>query len=190
MSKFILITATLLILSIINPKTSFAAGNINLFWGDKELKTSDWAPVEDQGELGLQLDFKSADWPVSIAIDSLTSYTEETIAFFDIEGETTEFNIGIKKLFNANPPITPFIGGGISFIDASLKVTDTLFGGSATVSGSGTGYWVTAGAFATIGDSFNVGLELKISTATVDILGLDAEGGGSHFGLLFGYHWD
>ena len=107
-------------------------GNINMFLGQKNLDKDDWEPVEEQGEFGIEVDFREKDWPVNIAIDVLASSDDQSIIdpFFgqvDLEGKTTEFNIGIRKIWDESS-VRPFIGGGLSYIRAEAKVTIPGFG--------------------------------------------------------------
>ena len=53
-------------------------GNVNFFLGAKILDDDEWAPLEDQGEIGVEVTFGGNDWPIHIAIDVFGSGTEET----------------------------------------------------------------------------------------------------------------
>ena len=65
------------------------------------------------------------------------------------------------------------------------------------LSGSGDGYWLAAGVFMPL-RQFNVGCQLRFSSAKAEMKGYDLSGpvsqtdvniGGTHFGVLLGYHW-
>ena len=167
-------------------------GNIDMFLGQKNLDKDDWEPVEEQGEFGIEVDFREKDWPVNIAIDVLASSDDQSIIdpFFgqvDLEGKTTEFNIGIRKIWDESS-VRPFIGGGLSYIRAEAKVTIPGIG-SNSESDTGVGIWLGGGVYFTLGEHFNLGVELKYSDANVTIADVDVAAGGTHFGLLAGYHW-
>lgn len=172
-------------------------GNMNLFLGQKNLDKDDWEPVEEQGEFGIELDFRKKDWPVSIAIDILSSSADDSVTVFDplfgfvtvdVEGKTSEFNVGVRKIWEEHPTVRPFIGGGLSFIRAEMEVTIPGFG-SASDSDTGVGIWLGGGIYLTMAEHFNLGVELKYSDANVTIADVDGTAGGTHFGLLAGYHW-
>ena len=44
-------------------------GNINVFLGAKALEEDNWDPVEEHKEIGIMVDFKNENWPISIVID-------------------------------------------------------------------------------------------------------------------------
>ncbi len=169
-------------------------GNINAFLGRKTLDTDDWKPAEEQGEFGVEFDFRPKSWPINIAIDLLGASGEGTV--FDpvlgnvkLKSKTSEFNIGVRKIWElAASPVRPFIGGGLSFMHAEGEV-EIPGVGAASESGNGTGIWLGGGVYFTLAEHFNLGFELKYSDASVTIAGVDVNAGGTHIGLLAGYHW-
>jgi opacity protein-like surface antigen len=162
-------------------------GNINAFLGTKQLDKDDWEPLEEQSEFGVMVDFKKTNWPVSIAIDFLTSSDETTISGITIEGKTSEFAFGVRKIFATSGNFRPFIGGGLANISAELSGKS----GWASVSDddSAMGFWLCGGIYWTFAESFNLGLQLRYSDAEVTLYNIDGEAGGTHTGLLLGYHW-
>lgn len=178
----------LLMLFFTNAHANGWTGNLNFFLGQKTLDKDDWEPLEEQAEFGILVDFKPQHWPLSIAIDLLGSSDEEPIFGVDVQGRTSELDIGVRKIWEIpGATIKPFIGGGLAFISAELEGRY----GYASISDddSGTGYWVNAGVYWTIGPAFNLGLEWRYSQAEVTLYGIEAEAGGSHGGLILGYHW-
>jgi opacity protein-like surface antigen len=183
------------LLSVV-PATSYAqswTGNVNVFLGAKNLDSDDWAPADDHGEVGLLVDFKRDTWPVSVAIDLLNSSGDDT-AFdpftgvaFDFEAETTELNVGVRKIWDQSAYIRPYVGGGLAVIKAEAKAS--AFGAAFSEDDSSPGFWLNGGVYWTLAKAFNLGLDLRYSKAEVTIAGVDADAGGTHFGLLLGYHW-
>jgi opacity protein-like surface antigen len=170
----------------------FWTGNINFFLGSKKLKSSDWAPVEDHGQLGILVDFKQDTWPVSIAIDLLFSFEDEVVfdpffGAFKLEAETTELNVGVRKIWDQFSIMRPYVGGGLAYINAEL--TASTFGVIASQDDSSLGYWLNGGIYWTLARSFNVGFDVRYSRAKVTLFGTEVEAGGGHVGLLVGYHW-
>lgn len=183
----------LILIFVVSPFAQSAmgawTGNVNFLLGSKSLEESDWAPVEEQGEFGVMLDFKEQSWPVSIAIDMLGSGDEETISGFKFEGTTSEFDLGARKIFEIeNSNIRPFIGGGLALISAEAKLSYSGIPiGSA--SDSGAGLWLNGGVYWSINDQFNLGVQLRTSTAEVTFNGYDIQAGGGHAGVMLGFHW-
>jgi opacity protein-like surface antigen len=186
----LVLVLTLLSASVVSAQNEWT-GNVNAFLGRKTLDKSDWEPVEKQGEFGLEVDFRQKDWPISIAIDILGASGKGDVvdpSFGTIDtfkSRTSEFNIGVRKIWEVPAPVRPFIGGGLSLMRAEAEVSIPGVG-SNTESDTGAGIWIGGGVYFTLGDHFNLGLELKYSTADVTIAGVDTNAGGTHFGLLAG----
>jgi hypothetical protein len=51
------------------------------------------------------------------------------------------------------------------------------------------GFWVEGGIYWTLAEHFNIGFDVRWSKAEVTFYGVDGEAGGTHAGLLLGYHW-
>ncbi len=171
-------------------------GNVNGFLGAKILDEDDWAPVDEHVEIGILLDFKQKSWPISIAIDLLFSSDEEDINFAvlnfgtfnaNLEGNTTEFNLGIRKIWDNLSKVRPFIGGGIAFINAEVK--GTALGISVSDDDTGVGVWFDGGVYFTLTEHFNIGVDVRWSKAEVTLFNIDGEAGGWHVGALLGFHW-
>lgn len=181
------ILAVILMMFFINANADEYTGNLNFFLGAKSLDENDWAPVDQQAEFGVLVDFKQQSWPVSMAIDFLGSVDEATEFGINIEGTTSEFDIGVRKIWGAEgSSVRPYIGGGIAFIRAEFKGTSFM-----TVSDddNGTGIWLNGGVYWTLNQSFNLGLDLRYSQADVTLFDVEGEAGGTHAGVILGYHW-
>ncbi|UCD83984.1 MAG: hypothetical protein JSU92_11955 [Deltaproteobacteria bacterium] len=161
-------------------------GNVNVFLGAKALDEDDWYPVEEQGEFGVQIDFRPRSWPVNLVIDLLGAYGEDDSLGVKVESITSEFNIGVRKIWEQFAYTRPFIGGGLSFINGEFSVE--AFDIKVTDDDQGAGLWLGGGVYWTIGH-FNIGLELKASAAEITLFGIDVNAGGGHFGMLIGGHW-
>ncbi len=180
------ILAVILMLFSINASAGAWTGNVNLFLGEKKLDKDDWDPADKQAEAGLLVDFRPAEWPVNIAIDLLASEDKVTILGIKVKATTTEVDLGIRKIWElSGSSIRPYIGGGVAFINAEIEERST----NISVDDSGTGYWLNGGVYWTFSESFNLGLELRYSKADVTFLGSDVKAGGTHAGVILGYHW-
>jgi hypothetical protein len=180
------ILTVILMLSFLNLNASEWTGNANLFFGKKTLEEKNWREADEQAEFGVLVDFKQSHWPVSIAIDILGS--EEVIAF-STEGRTTEFDIGVRKIWDAeNSSIRPYIGGGLAFINAEITSTG-FFSDTVSQDDSGTGIWFGGGIYWTLWQHFNLGIDLRYSQADVTLFDENIDAGGTHAGIILGYHW-
>lgn len=173
-------------------KASGWTGNVNLKAGAKALDEDDWEPLEDQNEIGADVDFRMVDWPVSVTVALYGSAQKKEISGMDVEGKTGELRIGIKKIWEPDPSMRPFVGGGIAFISAENEwVNEYLSPLQLKVSDDdqGTGLWVSGGVFWTIKECFNLGFELGLSSVDVTLFNQEKKAGGAHAALLLGYHW-
>jgi hypothetical protein len=157
-------------------------GNANFILGSKVLDEDDWEPYEDQGEFGIDIDFRKQNWPVSIVVASYGSYEEKTVSGNTVEASTSELRAGARKVWKPMPKMRPYLGGGIALVRAELD-------GQEEDEDSGLGAWCGGGVYWTLGSSFNLGFNLGYSYGEVTLFGDDMDAGGSHAGLLLGYHW-
>lgn len=168
-------------------------GNVNLFLGGKALDEDDWEPVDSQGEIGIEVDFRPRSWPINLVVGLRGAADEADVfdpvfGFVTLESWTSELSFGVKKIWEPQGvPIRPYIGGGLLYATAEITVKDSF--GSASEDDSGVGFWLGGGVFFTLAEHFNIGLDLRVSRAEVEIAGFDVEAGGDHFGLILGYHW-
>ena len=158
-------------------------GNLNVFLGSKSLDEDEWEPTNEQDEFGIEVDFKKQSWPVSIAIDFLSASGEGKLMGIKFESETSEINMGVRKIWDKSSHMRPFIGGGIAFI------TGEFSGLGLSDDDSATGFWIGGGVYWTLAEHFNIGLKVKSSSANVTLFGVEADAGGGHFGVLAGFHW-
>ena len=164
------------------------SGNVNLMIGEKTLD-SDWEFGEDtekQGTFAIDADFSNEAWPVSI--NAAFYVSEEKIvarnAFVQEEYEvvTTELRIGVKKIWQttAISGVQPYVAGGLANISGEFDPGD---------SDSGLGHYISGGAFWTLTNGLNVGIDFAMSSGDVEIQGGEVDAGGAHTNILVGYHW-
>jgi opacity protein-like surface antigen len=183
---------TLVVLLPVASHAQLWTGNVNALLGRKTLEAEDWKPVDKHVELGMLLDFKRDTWPVSVAIDFSWSDDGalEDNPFTgpaDADGETTEVNLGVRKIWDHYARARPYIGGGVALISADIFVR--VLGVRVSDSDDGQGFWAAGGLFWTLGDHFNVGLDVRYSQADITLFEVDADAGGTHVRGFLGYHW-
>ena len=182
---------TLLAIGFSVPTDSLAGdwtGNINAFMGLKTLDSNDWMPeFQEQAEGGILFDIQKREWPVCIVVESMYSMGEDVVNGIDIEVATTELFLGAGKTWSPNSTIRPYVRAGINFASAEEKASSGYITLSANE--SGIGYALSGGVYWTISQHFNLGLGVRYSKATIDFSGIDIEAGGTHSGLILGYHW-
>lgn len=181
----------LLVLMVFAVPTPAAAGDwighANFFLGQKQLKNSDWDPVDNQTEFGAEVAWGKKAWPILIATDVFGSANEKTELGTKLTGSSSEIDLGIRKIW-VSKKIHPYIGGGVGQISAKAEIDDPFFG-SASVDDSAIGFWFGGGVFWRLGHRFNIGFSGRWSQAKVTFTGTDVEAGGLHAGLLLGWGW-
>jgi len=200
MKKVMLMVGVIAAAVIASPQaTASFDGNVNFFLGQKSLDSDDWQPIEDQLEFGAVMSFGADDWPVRIAADVLTSVEEKDVNGFGgnvtLTGVTFEVDGGVRKIWKSgkNKNVLPYLGGGIGVIGGALELDNgftKIDADDATL-----GFWADTGVFFRLGSNFNIGVDVRYSTAKVDFdfgagnIARDINVGGLHYGMLLGFGW-
>jgi opacity protein-like surface antigen len=189
---------------------ALASGDANLIFGRKSLSGTEveGSGVDGQSQLGVTvtLDF---DWPVMLAVDLLSSSKDHNSVLtvqdrleLWTDVETTELDVGVRKFWGDK--LKPYIGGGLAYVKLdALQIESGDFGvpGSEyqdTIiddSDSAIGFWLNAGLLYRLGKNLNIGIDVRHSDADADLRSFNTDGtlkldsGGTHYGVLFGYHW-
>jgi len=166
------------------------SGNVGGYLGTKTLDDKDWPQHDEQDSIGMILDFKQSSWPLSIAVDLFGTGKENTLAGDKNEAYSAEAHIGVRKVFDLDIEdckFKPYVGGGVALTFAE----ETELKGSLkrTADDSDNGYWVGVGTYYQVTDSFNLGLDVRVSETELEIFQQQREGGGTLVSLGAGYHW-
>jgi hypothetical protein len=180
---FIAVICSLLFIPDVAISGNMVTGNINLFIGTRTLE-DEWSPADKQDELGIEADFKERGWPFSMAISFLRGSGEGDLWGQELKSETSELNVGLRKIWDSFPHTRPFIGGGIALIKCEFR------GLGVSDDDNTVGTWIGAGIYWTLAEKLNIGFEGKISFAEATLFdSVNADAGGSHLGCLIGLHW-
>lgn len=171
--------------SLISTPVLALTGNANGFLGQKTLDSDDWGPLDQQLEGGVLFDIRDNHWPISFAADLLVSSDTADTPSGEITGVTLELDVGVRKVFDiSGNALHPYVGGGLALISADIENAAGF-----SDDDSGTGYWVSGGAYWTFTNNINAGLDVRYSNADVDVFNTTIEAGGTHVGVMVGYHW-
>ena len=167
-------------------------GHASYIFGYKKL-SSDWAPADDQFEFGIfDMDIKRKHWPVSIVGQMLLSYSSQISEFVGSRGDfsgTYEFNIGLRKIWDSRPKFHPFIGGGLSLVGGSTTTQVERYDYVQEDNDSGIGYWLGAGFYWVVSESFHTGLNVQYTRADITLFDRELSSGGLHVNILLGTSW-
>ena len=175
------------------PSAARAGGNLNFVYGQRSLDEDFWEPTEDQTVLGAEVDFGGDDWPITIALGYWTSEDDGTLSNVpilgpvDLDAELSEWSVGIHKVWKAGIA-RPFVGGGISFVDADADVSSNF--GDVSDSDDSNGVYVEGGVFWRLGTALNLGLHARLLEGT-DLTLFDIDGDADYWqiGGLIGFGW-
>lgn len=166
-------------------------GDVNLFFGKKYLDDDDWGDLDEQNEFGITFDLAKGRWPIHIAVDVLGSKESMTVTDLELEGKTSELCLGVRKIFtiDGSAIFRPYLGGGLAFVHSEMEAVQIPYYSKRSEEDDAVGLWLNAGAYFTLSRHFNIGLDLRYTKAETTLFGNDVEAGGTHAGLLLGYHW-
>ena len=173
------------------PRNPTPASKMNFYLGVRTLDEDDWEPVEDQGALGIEFVHEPPDSAVGFELGLFISGDEEEgvlipgPVFVDVEGETGEVSVGVRKTFEVDEgPVRPYIGGGVSAIRAEFD------GDVLSDDDTSGGLYVHAGVDFEIGPAFLLGFDLRYLGATdIDLFGVDGSANYFQFAMFFGFRF-
>ncbi len=185
---------TILTLCLLIPSAAYAEAqiNVNLITGMKVM-VNDMDTAGLHETKGLTFDIKREDWPVSINVDYQMTEGDDLFELItQVEAETQELNIGMKKIFRDREGTIfhPFLGAGLSMITADVETSNSIFHTASSESGTGYGHYLEAGMYWTIAQTINLGYYYKYTSADVELGDRTVDAGGAHFGYMLGYHHD
>lgn len=188
---FTLNKSVILILLFLTTSTTNAddiSGHIGGFVGLKIMDSGDWPELNTHFAMGILFDIKKDSWPVSIALDIFDTGDEYKHDGVKDLGHTTEYQLGVRKIFtNQYPKIQPYVGGGVSFLSAEQEYQDT-----STImkqDDRGVGGWFGVGMYYEINPKFVLGLDARYSYGKVTLFDKELDAGGLYTSLTAAYQF-
>jgi outer membrane protein W len=138
--------------------------------------------------MGVIFDIKKDSWPISIVLDITDTGGKHKHNGLEDLGHTTEFHLGIRKIFSKqHSTIQPYVGGGVSFmyVEQELETITT----TTTQDDRGVGSWVGTGVYYEINPRFVLGIDVRYSYGEVTLFNKDRNAGGIHTGVTVGYQF-
>jgi hypothetical protein len=167
----------------------YQALNLNVLGGLRILDDADWAPVDEQRQVGLELDYTAEGWLWGLGLVGTLwrSSDEESSAGVKVESTTWEFQAGLRKIWYPRRLPRLYLNGGGSY--ARVEADVTRGGTTGTEKDSGFGGWAGGGFYWTFWDWLNLGVDARYSLVNVDLGGKSANAGGLQVSALVGWHW-
>jgi len=100
---------------------------------------------------------------------------------------TAEAHLGLRKYFDVQSRLKPYIGGGVNLAYATQENDN----GSGRTSDEGTdiGLWLNGGVDFLVTDHITAGVELRYATASVELYDEPVELDAMSTGVSLGYRW-
>ena len=178
----------LLLLTTLATNADEISGHIGGFAGLKIMDSGDWPELDTHFAMGVLFDIKKESWPISISLDIFDTGDEYKHDGVKDLGHTTEYQLGVRKIFtNKYPNIQPYLGGGVSFMSAEQEYQD----GSTIIKqdDNGVGGWFGAGMYYDMTASFVLGFDVRYSYGKVTLFDKELDAGGLYTGLTAGYQF-
>ena len=161
--------------------------NIKMFYGDKTIDSEAWSAQDDHGTVGLLTDFRTGYNGVRVAVDLFGSGSEKNTTS-QVKGTyTAEAHLGIRKYFDLQSKFEPYVGGGINLAYASQKNNQSSV--KTEEEDMDSGLWLNGGLDYLINDYITVGVDLRYSSAEVELYGESVALNAFTTGVSLGYRW-
>ncbi|WP_448248399.1 outer membrane beta-barrel protein [Thalassotalea agariperforans] len=178
---------TTLLLAVIPNKLALAEehweNRISILLGKKHLDKDDFVDNKHPA-FGINLDIKRKSWPVSIAVDLMSSGEEIKSEHRKIERVTGGLHLGIRKYWLFNN-IEPYVGGGINLAVAERK--KIINNQIEKQDDDDTGYWLATGVNWKFDNQIFIGAEVRYSDAEVTLFDSKINTGGLYSVFKVGY---
>lgn len=155
-----------------------------------------WSPVEDATAFGFAYSYEAPTLGYELGVQ-YTSEDDDTVVDLlgvplpiSVQLDTLELYGGVRKTFLEGAIIRPYVGAGVTLIQADAEFT--LGGIAADADDVGFGGYVRAGVLVPVSDRFRIGLDARLVRGVE--LDLDPNSGSDsldgdfdQFGLVFEY---
>jgi hypothetical protein len=183
-----------LVLAAFVPAAHAAATDVNLNFypvSARSLNKDFWDPVDTQYAFGGTVDFGHHGAPIHFAFGLHSSIGTQSFSnplINDTVGTVSELSFGIAKVWETKGRVRPFIGGGASFVQASLALDVPT--GTATNRDDSIGWWIEAGVYWRIGRHFDLGFSGRTLMGTsITLFGVDGDANYWQVGPMLGWSW-
>lgn len=166
MKKFFIVFALLLFCSNISFAEQGIHGNLNFMYGEGELNSADWYPVEDQKIYAVAADIYVATVPLYFTLGYSQTDAEAKDASNKYEAQIEEYSYGGKVIIydqrNAGDPVSiiAYVGAGVVEQRVKFMVRPNA-GGNFNDSDKDKGSYLSLGFQMTFRNVLNVGVEMR-----------------------------
>ncbi len=171
------------LLSVASLASTPDLGNFSVFGGGKLLKKDDWAPADQQWDIGGQIAYQPANWPLGFAAAYFSSYGKGSTDFGEFKGYTHEIQLGLEKIWAVGRFSRPYVGGGVVLgkAEASLQTVQD--------SDHAVGGWIGGGYTLVLARHLALGIDSRYTYLPIRLFDTKGQGGGLHLGATLGFAW-
>lgn len=157
------------------------------YLGGKTIDANAWSAQSGHGAIGVLTSFNTGFHGVQVALDVFGSGSEDNTTS-QVQGTyMAEAHLGLRKVFDLQPKIKPYIGGGINFAFAEQVNNDGS--GKTEQEDTDTGFWLNGGIDYLVTEQITAGVDLRYATADVELFGESVALDATAIGATLGYRW-
>ena len=168
------------------------ASRLALQAGLRSFDEGDWAPVDDQGVLGIEYVYEPAESSVGVEVGFHASERTEDdfrippMAVVDVAGRTSELSLGLRKTVPVElDGVHPYVAGGLSILHAELEGESG--GQPADDEDDSGGIYLRGGVEFDLSRSFFLGIDLRVRGGSeVELFGSDGSADYGQVALVLG----
>ncbi len=180
------IAGSILTFSIGSVSAADSSSSFKVMLGTKSLD-AEWGKDDSMDTVGFLYSYFPSASPVGLAVDVYGSGNESGSSV-KTETSTGEVNLGVRfKAPELAGAISPYVGGGVSFVTAELETNNS--GSKTTYDDTGVGYWVGGGVDYSFAQRWTLGVDVRYTSVDVTLNGQERDAGGTGFGATLGYEF-
>lgn len=159
---------------------------IGLIVSQRFLDEGDLEPVDEHTAFALE--YVENDPAKSIGFEAGIAHSEEddTVLGIGVEAELLEVYLGVRKEIETSSGLVPYIGGGLTYLNADL--TASVGAASASDDDSSLGIYLRGGVLWDLTSNVYVGLDARLVVGTdLEIGGASGDADYEQIGVLLGF---
>lgn len=176
---------------------ALASGNANFVFGVRNVDTGedDLSEVEDQGALGVNVDFTTGDLPFAWVIGFHVSGAEEDVDLGpgfegDLSFGLAELSFGLGWTWEAGSA-RPYVGGGLTLVSAAVDLDLDVPGFDFDADDESGALYGDGGVYWRIGERFNLGVGGRVVLGTdIELEGAEIDADYAQAHGVIGWGWD
>ena len=184
-----------LVIAAASSAATLAATDVNLsvpIFG-RNMSSDLWDDVDSQAGFGATVDFGRHGSPFHFQVGLQSSTATKSFSdplVNDTRGAISEIFFGIAKVWETKGRTRPYVGGGASFVHATLEKNVLSGGDSITKDDDSLGFYVEGGVYWRLTAHFNFGVMGRyLGGTSISLFGADGDADYWETGPMLGWSW-